>query len=152
MRHIIISATIFALESVAGLGLLGISVGFAMMTVALASAIPPRGRRHYLGVALIYAALFTSTLGIILSNWRVAQHRAIPVIASIEHFHLDRGRYPTALEELCPSYLRTIPRAGFTLVGRRYGYIADRPQLYFPAMFHGIVTYDFPTQAWKTND
>ena len=148
-----ITTAVFALETVLGLGLLGIGVGFAMMTVALASAIRSSGqRRQHLGVALIYAALCASTLGIILSNWRVAQHRAIPVRAAIEHFHLDQGRYPSALEELCPSYLRLIPRAGFTLVGRRYGYIADRPQLYFPAMFHGIVAYDFPTHEWKTND
>ena len=90
--------------------------------------------------------------GFILSNWRVAQGRAIPVIAAIEHFRSDRGRYPNALNELCPSYLPSIPRAGFTLVGRRYGYTAERPQLYFPAMFHGIVAFDFPTHGWRTNE
>ena len=153
-RHLIISAVLFVLEAVVGLGLLGMGIGFAVMLVALVSAIapPPRQRWHHLGVALIYAALCVSTMGVILSNWRVAQHRAAPVIAAIERFHSDQGRYPSTLEELCPSYLPSIPSAGFTLIGRRYGYIADRPQLYFPAMFHGIDAYDFPTRGWRTND
>jgi len=153
IRHVIISTALFAFETVVGLGLLGMGIGFVMMIVALASAIGSSGQRgHHLGVAVIYAALCASTMGVILSNWRMAQHRATPVIAAIEHFRSDRGQYPSALEELCPSYLPSIPRAGFTLVGRRYGYIADRPQLYFPAMFHGIVAYDFPTHGWRTNE
>ncbi|PYX48255.1 MAG: hypothetical protein DMG83_02175 [Acidobacteria bacterium] len=127
IRHVIISTALFAFETVVGLGLLGMGIGFVMMIVALASAIGSSGQRgHHLGVAVIYAALCASTMGVILSNWRMAQHRATPVIAA--------------------------PRAGFTLVGRRYGYIADRPQLYFPAMFHGIVAYDFPTHGWRTNE
>ena len=153
IRHLIISAALFALEAVIGLGVLGIGVGLVMMIVASASAMGSSGqRRHHLGVAVIYAALCASTMGVILSNWRVAQGRAIPVIATIEDFRSDRGRYPNALNELCPSYLPSIPRAGFTLVGRRYGYTAERPQLYFPAMFHGIVAFDFPTHGWGTNE
>jgi hypothetical protein len=130
-------------------------IGFVMMLVALLSAIVSSGqRRHHLGVAVIYAALCASTVGVILSNWRVAEERAfpIPVIAAIEHFRSDQGRYPSVIEELCPSYLPSIPRAGFTLLGQPYGYIADRPQLYSPAMFHGIVAYDFPSHGWRSND
>ena len=153
IRHVMISTALFALETVVGLGLLGVGIGFVMMLVALAAAIVSSGqRRHHLGVAVIYAALCASTMGALLSNWRVAQDRAVPVIAAIEHFHSDQGRYPSVLRELCPSYLPSIPRAGFTLIGGRYGYVADRPELYFPAMFHGIVAYDFPTHAWRTND
>ena len=153
VRHVVISAALFALEAVVGVGLLGMGIGFVMMLVALASAIGSSGqRKHHLGVAVIYAVLCVSTMGVILSNWRVAQDRAGPVIAAIEQFHSDRGRYPSTLEELCPSYLPSIPRAGYTLVGRRYGYIADRPQIYFPAMFHGVVAYDFPTHGWRTNE
>jgi hypothetical protein len=153
VRHIVISAALFALEVVLGVGLLGMGIGLMMMLVALASAVGSSGRRrHHFGVAVIYALLCISTMGVIQSNWRVAQNRAVPLIAAIEHFHSDRGRYPSALEELCPSYLPSIPRGGFTLVGRRYGYIADRPQLYFAAMFHGVVSYDFPTHKWMTNE
>ena len=153
IRHVIISAALFTVETVVGLGPLGMILGFAMMLVALASALgSSRQGGHNLGIAVIYAALCASTMGVILSNWRVAQDKAVPVIAAIEHFRSDRGRYPSALEELCPSYLPSIPRAGFTLLGRRYGYIADRPQLYFLAMFHGIVAYDFPTHGWRTNE
>lgn len=152
-RHLIISAVVFVLEAVVGLGLLGMGIGFVVMFAALASAIGSPSRRwHHLGVALVYFALCISTMGVILSNWRVAQYRAGPVIAAVEQFHTDRGRYPSALVELCPSYLPSIPSAGFTLIGRRYGYIASRPQLYFSAMFHGIVSYDFPTRAWTTNE
>ena len=149
----IITAAIFALEAVVGLGLVGMGIGFVMTFVALALAMGSRRqRRHHLAIAVIYAGLCVSTMGVILSNWRVAQDRAVPVIAAIEHFHSDQGRYPSALQDLCPAYLPSIPRAGFTLFGRRYGYIADRPQLYFSAMFHGIVAYDFPTQVWRTNE
>jgi hypothetical protein len=152
-RHLIISAVIFALEAAVGVGLLGIGIGMVMMLVGLASAIRPSEKRwHYLGVAVVYASLCVSTIGVIVSNWRVAQHRAAPVISAIERFHSEQGRYPGTLNELCPAYLPSIPKPGFTLLSRRYGYIADRPQLYFPAMFHGIVAYDFATHNWTTND
>ena len=153
IRHMIITAAVLGSEALFGWGLLGMSIGFVVTVVALTSAIGSRGRRqHHLGVAAIYALLCISTMSVILFNWRVAQNRAVPVIAAIERFHSDRGQYPSALEDLCPSYLPSIPQAGFTRLGRRYGYIADRPQLYFPAMFHGIVAYDFPTHEWRTNE
>jgi hypothetical protein len=72
VRHVIISAALFALEMVVGVGLLGMVIGLVMMLVAFAAAIGSSGqRRHHLGVAAIYAALCVSTMGVILSNWRV---------------------------------------------------------------------------------
>ena len=151
--HVIIAVLLFGLEAEVGLGILGTSIGFVMTITALLSVIRSRGQRlHQLGIAMIYAALCVATMGVILQNWHVAQHRAIPLISAIERFHSDKGRYPDTLGELCPVYLASVPKAGFTLIGRRYGYDADRPQLYFPAMFHGIVAYDFPTRSWRTNE
>ena len=58
VRHVVISAALFALEVVLGLGLLGMGIGLMMMLVALVSAVGSRGRRrHHFGVAVIYALL-----------------------------------------------------------------------------------------------
>lgn len=151
--HLTICGLFLLSEAWLGIGMLGMCVGMTGVTIALASAISRKGRRtRFLGVGAIYALLFVGTAGIILSNWRMAQNRAAPVIAAIDRFHSDQGRYPNSLGELVPAYLPSIPKAGFTLIGRRFGYVDDRPQLYFPAMFHGVVAYDFPTCSWRTNE
>jgi hypothetical protein len=38
------------------------------------------------------------------------------------------------------------------VVGHQFGYEAARPSLYFAVMFHGVASYDFQTNSWKTND
>jgi hypothetical protein len=151
-KHLIISGLFLVSEAWIGIGI-GTAVGMMGVVLALVGAITQKEERfRLLGVAAIYALLCVATVGILTSNWRVAQHRAAPVISAIDRFHSDQGRYPNTLDELVPAYLPSIPRAGFTWLARRFGYYAERPQLYFPAMFHGVVSYDFSTHSWTTND
>jgi len=56
------------------------------------------------------------------------------------------------LTELVPALLPSVPDAKYTLVGRKFGYGGRRPALYFAAMFHGVVEYDFQTDRWRTNE
>ena len=42
---------------------------------------------------------------------RVAQN-SLPLIAALEKFHTERGRYPEKAEELIPRYLPTLPYTG----------------------------------------
>lgn len=152
-KHLLISGLLLGLEAWLGIGIIGAGTGVIVAVVALVGAVTQKDVRfRLLGVAAIYAVLFVATMGILTSNWRVAQHRAAPVISAIDLFHSAQGRYPNTLDELVPTYLPSIPRAGFTWLARRFGYFAERPQLYFPAMFHGVVAYDFPTRSWTTNE
>ena len=151
--HLLIGGLLLVSEAWFGVGILGMGVGMVAAIVALASAVAQKGQRtRLLGVAAVYALLCVGTMGIILSNWRVAQRRAVPVITAIYRFRSDYGHYPAALDKLVPVYLPSIPEAGFTVVGRHFGYLADRPSLYFSAMFHGIAAYDFSTRGWRTNE
>ena len=151
--HLATAGLLLCTEIWLGVGLLGMGVGVVIAITVLVRAITHREQRfRLLRLLAIYVSLCIATAGLLTLNLRVAQRRAIPVVSAIERFHSERGRYPDALDELVPRYLPLIPNAGFTLLSRHFGYLASRPQLYFPAMFHGIVAYDFPSRSWRTNE
>jgi len=150
--HLLVAAGLLTFEAIVGDGMVGAMFGATIALVELASAIRKEERRRHFRTGVIYLFLSVATMGVIVLNWHVAQARATPVIAAIDRFYSDRGRYPSTLSELQPRYLTSIPRPGFTWLGRRYGYTSERPQLYFPVMFHGIAAYDFPTAQWRTNE
>jgi hypothetical protein len=152
-KHLVISGLFLGLETWLGIGIVGVTAGMIGALIALAGVITQKeARLRLVGVTAIYALLCLATMGVVTSNLRVAQRSAAPVISAINRFRSEQGRYPNTLDELVPAYLPTIPGAGFTWLARRFGYFAERPQLYFPAMFHGVVAYDFPTHSWTTNE
>jgi len=128
--------------------------GTTLVVVFVIRAVAEKQRRlEMFRIAVIYALMFVATLALISSNVRLAYHRAVPVISAVSRYHSERGHYPETLDELVPAYLPSIPHAGFTLLSRHFRYIsAERPQLYFPAMFHGVFTYDFSTETWRSNE
>lgn len=153
-RHLIIAGSILTFEAWVGIGIIGMGYG-VILTVAFAVlALGQRQRRsEWFRVAVIYALMFVATFALISSNIRMAQRRAAPVIAAVNRYHSERGTYPKALDELVPAYLPSIPPAGFTVLSRNFRYFNyERPQLYFPAMFHGVFSYDFQTETWRTNE
>jgi hypothetical protein len=83
---------------------------------------------------------------------RQARRRAIPVVSAVDLYRSEHGQYPPSLEQLVPTYLPSIPNAGFTRTSRHFRYNNGRPQLYFAGMFHGVFAYDFPTESWTTNE
>lgn len=147
------AATFLAFEIVVGDGILGQSFGFVTALIAFLRALKWKDLgQHLLKVSAVYAVLSVASFLTIVLNAQVARHRAGPVISAVERFHAERGRYPETLVELVPRYLPSVPRAGFTWRGRRYGYDASRPQVYHPAMMHGMFFYDFPTKKWLANE
>jgi len=153
IRHAVLAALILVLEAWMGIGVIGLSVGIVGTLFAILRAIARKESRSYqLRVAAVYAALFLGTVGIIQSNWWLAERRAGTVIAAINRFHTDQGRYPDSLAELVPAYLSSTPRAGYTKMGSNFYYASSGPQLYFAVMFHGISGYDFRSHSWTTNE
>jgi hypothetical protein len=151
-RHLIIAALLFCFEVVLGIGLIG-GAGMIIAPVVLFSGFQNKPRLlKRLQVAAIYACLVIATLALLRFNWRVAERWAVPVIAACKQYHAEYGRYPKQLDELVPTLLPSIPDAKYTLVARKFGYDGSRPGLYFAAMFHGVVYYDFQTDSWRTND
>jgi len=151
--HLTIALLLLASQAWLGVGLFGTGIGIVATVVLVVRAIKPRAaRRELLQAAAVYALLFAATMLILSENWRLAQHRAAPVIRAMTRYKADHGDYPRGLDELVPLYLPSIPPAGATLMSRRFGYDSVKPQLYFPAMFHGVVAYDLPTSSWTTNE
>jgi len=152
-NHLIISGLILALEAWLGIGLFGGGVGIicAIVFVILAIAEKQRRSQHF-RTAAIYALLLMTTLTLISLSARQARRRAIPVISAVNLYRSEHGQYPPSLEQLVPTYLPSIPNAGFTRTSRHFRYNNGRPQLYFAGMFHGVFAYDFPTESWSTNE
>jgi hypothetical protein len=152
-KHLIIASLILAFETWIGVAVIGMGCGMLFVPVFLILAITEKQRRsEWLRATAAYALLFFATMGVILSNWGLAQRRAEPVISAVNRYHSERGRYPKTLDELVPSYLPSIPRAGYTVLSRDFRYYNDRPQLCIVVMMHGISAYDFPTETWRTNE
>jgi hypothetical protein len=155
-KHLIIAGLTLAFEACVGVGLFGMGYGIILVVIFVILAIAQRQRRsEWFRVAVIYALMFVATMALLLSNIQVAQRRAVPVIAAVSRYHSEHGHYPKTLDELVPVYLPSIPHAGFTLISRDFRYFIfndERPQLYFPAMFHGVFAYDFATKTWRTNE
>jgi hypothetical protein len=147
--HFIIAAALFGLEIILGIGL---TIGVAFTVAVVVLAIPTKPFQKRFQVAAIYTCVCFATLNLLRFNWRLSQNHAAPVIAACKDFRQAHGRYPDQLTELVPEFLSSVPRPSYTLVGRRFAYVATPPNLCFAAMFHGIVCYDFPTDKWKTND
>jgi hypothetical protein len=151
-RHLIIAALLFCLEVVLGVGLIG-GAGIVIAPVVLFSRFQNKPQfLMRLEAAAIYGCLVIATVAWLRFNWPLAERRAVPVIAACRQYQAEHGRYPKQLTELVPALLPSIPDAKYTLVGRKFGYDGNRPGLYFAAMFHGIVYYDFQTDSWRTND
>lgn len=153
-KHLIIAGLILVFEAYVGVGIIGMGYGMVLVVVFVILAVTQRQRRwECFRVAMIYALMFVATMALASANIKLAQRRAAPVILAVRRYNSEHGHYPKTLDELVPAYLPSVPRAGFTLLSRHFGYFNDEnPQLYFPAMFHGVFAYDFPTETWRTNE
>lgn len=149
IKHVLIAAVLLAIELAVGVGIVGVPAVIIAVAVLL-SGKPRLGIR--LQVAALYVCVSVLTFTWLTYNVNIAKRRAIPVIAACKQFEAQHNRYPTQLNELIPATLTALPNARNTLVARHFGYEAARPTLYFPAMFHGVFSYDFQTDNWTTNE
>lgn len=116
-KHLIIAGLILAFEACVGIGLIGMGCGMVLVVVFVILAIAERRRRsEWFRAVVIYALMFVATMALSLSNIRVAERRAAPVISAVSRYHSEHGHYPKTLDELVPTYLPSIPHAGFTLL------------------------------------
>ena len=153
-KHLIIAAILLALVAWLGFGIIGAGPGMFCPFFFLALAITEKQqrRRHFV-VALIYLGLLVATITVLVESAKLAKRRAVPVIAAVNRYHAENGRYPATLNDLVPTYLPAIPHAGFTRGGRDFYYGGELPSLSFaggagPGMFY----YDFSTQSWQASD
>lgn len=148
-KYFVVAGTLFALEMMLGIGLIGIGGGFLGGAILLLTGRGPRGKLQTAG---LFFCVALGTFVWLDANVRVAKTNAVPVISACKQFRSEHGRYPSNLAELTPTPLTSIPRARYTLVARKFLYDSDRPALCFAAMFHGVFCYDFRSDQWVTND
>ena len=150
--YLLLAGALFSLELLLGVGLIGISVGLTVATVQILLSwkepVPRRGLR----IGGVFLALALATFGWLALNAALGRRNAIPIIQACEHFRLQRGRYPTGLNELVPEFLPSIPPARYTVTARYFFYDPDTPGLCFSAMFHGVFCYDLTKKAWTANE
>ncbi len=81
-------------------------------------------------VALFSIAISVLTFVIAYGNsyiqCTIAAANGERIYAACEDFNRDNGRYPETLDELCPRYLRYIPRAKYCLWSGEFVYIIDK--------------------------
>jgi hypothetical protein len=89
---------------------------------AITALFIPRRPRLRATLGRLSAALLAGTLGMIalivpldilrMSGMQSAARRAQPLIAALETYRADRGKYPASLSDLVPDYLHRVPATG----------------------------------------
>jgi hypothetical protein len=109
------------------------------------------------GLALARLAIPALTLAVLWVNKdyqiAVAKENAPRVVAALEKYHADNGKFPKTLDELVPQYLLSVPVAKHCLYGRfeylNYGESAT-PILYWVVVPpHLRNVYNFETKEWR---
>jgi len=149
--HLIVASLLVIEELVVGTGIgcVAILVGAALLIVYFAGRRKSRGQ---FVLAAVYALTGISSFVVIQTNWRIAEARSQPIITACKQFHAKYQRYPEELRELVPEFIPAVPHAGYTLISRRFYYFPSRPAIGFAVMFHGIASYDFQENKWRTNE
>jgi len=152
-NHLIVASLLVIEELVVGTGIgcVAILVGTALLIVYFAGWCR-RKSRSQLVLAAVYALAGIASFVVIQTNWRIAEARSQPVITACKQFHAKYQRYPEELRELVPEFIPAVPHAGYTLISRRFNYFPSRPAIGFAVMFHGIASYDFQENKWRTNE
>jgi hypothetical protein len=103
----------------------------------------------------LVAALFT---GFLIQHHQVerSQELAEPIIAALEVYRTEHGRYPDQLQALVPGYVNAIPTPRLGLSTARpldYSAFADDTYLlFFPAFAFMDAMYSSDTGTWVLDD
>jgi hypothetical protein len=102
----------------------------------------------YLGaVALVFA--------LNAANNEIAARRADRIIVAVEKFHSKTNRFPSALSELVPEFIKRVPLAKYTLGFNSFEYIQNQTDpllLYVATPPFGRPTYSFARRTWAYID
>jgi hypothetical protein len=151
-KYFTAAALLFATELVLGTGLIGIVGGIVGAVVVILSAETIPALRQRTQLAALFLTIALATFGWLGLNARVAKQNAITVIAACKRFRSEHGRYPSALNQLVPNQLPSLPPARYTVAARKFVYGPEPPELCFAAMFHGVFCYNFQADSWTAND
>jgi len=80
---------------------------------------------------LIYAILLSASIGFHAYDISIAERRSEIIIATVNQYHQDLGRYPDTLQNLVPAYLSEIPEPRIAPGEFYYGGAPDDPYLMF---------------------
>src|SRR4051812_37764534 len=97
--HLFIVTLLLLFEVVVGTGVIGPSIGFVGAIVAGWRAViwKPK-RQHLVRVSVAYAVLGVGSFLVVAWNSDIARGHARTVIAAVERFHSEKGRYPETLQ------------------------------------------------------
>ena len=117
-------------------------------------SIKNRPRLKYFGCKfLIYAILIFSSISFHNYDISIALKRSEVIIAAVNQYHQDQGRYPETLQNLVPGYLSEIPEPRIAPGVFSYGGAPDNPFLMFveyPPF--GRLSWNFVNQEWTSID
>jgi len=111
-------------------------------------------KKEYLKYS-IYSVTAFLILGANYLNNTIAHDRSTQLISTIERYKQENGAYPQSLGDLTPNYIKTIPRANYTVWGL-FWYIPvpetnDAILFYIDLPPFGRPTYLFNKKEWYYN-
>ena len=109
-------------------------VVFVLVPVALFSFKNKPKLRYVSNKILVYLVLFGVTFGFYAYDLSLASQRSELVIAAVDRYYEERGRYPGALQELVPAYLPEIPKPKITPSMFYYVQAPDNPHLMYTGL------------------
>lgn len=102
-------------------------------------------------LSLVAAFYYTGPL-IMHHQIKQSQELAVPIIAALEHYRTEHGRYPDQLHALVPGYVGAIPTPRLGLFSARpFGYgteSGDKFVLSFLAFASDVAIYESDTGTW----
>lgn len=126
-----------------------IYVIFYVFPVTLIS-IKHKPKLRFFGYKLvIYSVLVAASFGFYTYDTSVAEQRADAIIAAVDQYHLDQGRYPLSLVHLVPAYLPEIPKP--RIVPGTFYYLGapEDPHLVYVHMPpFGKLSWSFRDKQW----
>jgi len=135
-----------------GQGVLVLLVAGIILPVSLVKGIRRRDRGLGIAIRLVLPlAMILAAWGTIRANNALARARAERIVAAVEAYARDNGRYPNELEQLVPRYLERVPLAKYMLVfnGFRYWEIDGQHSLMWVEVPpFGRSTYSFERKKW----
>ncbi len=112
--------------------------------------------RHRLAKVALYFATALLIVQVMNLDARYAEKNAGTVIAALERYRADEGRYPDTLEALvAKGYLPALPKARFSLMHDTFLYHAREGShrlIYIIMPPFGGRVYELETHTWETLD
>ena len=113
-----------------------------------------KAKKYALRSAVYFLTVAAMIFGLYLNN-QLAEQRSKIVIAALDNYKAQNGRFPDKLEELVPKFLPKIPLAKINVYGsfRYYVFAEDRHTLmYVVVPPFGRKLYNLEKKSWSQLD